>query len=75
MFPCFRARFYGALAGILCFLGDRTTWSNALTIAGAGSLSAGAYWIYPPAGLIVAGLAAIAVAVLMHGEPREGIGD
>jgi len=50
-------------------LGQPAAWSNLLTVGGAMAISTGAYWIYPPAGLITAGLAAIAVAVLMHSDP------
>ncbi len=71
MFPCLRTRFYSALAACLLFVADRTTWSNGLTIFGAVSISAGAYWIYRPLGPIVAGVAAIAIAVLMHADPPE----
>ncbi len=63
------------ILGLACAIdvvSDNAAWSNALIIAGGASISAGAYWIYPPAGLITAGLVAIAVAVLMNGtEPQD----
>ena len=73
MFPCLRARLFSAAATLLFLLRDLSTWSNSLMVAGGTSISAGVYWIYPPAGLIVAGLLAIVAAMLIDAaddEPR-----
>ncbi len=62
------------ILGLACAIdvvSDNAAWSNALIIAGGASISAGAYWIYRPLGPIVAGVAAIAIAVLMHADPPE----
>jgi len=59
-------------AGCRELLSQPAAWSNLLTIAGAVSISIGAFWLHAAAGFIVAGLAAIAIAVLMHSdEPKD----
>ncbi len=45
--------------------------SNILILAGTASIATGAYWVFPAVGLIVAGMAAIALALLIHPEPPE----
>ena len=64
MFRFLRAR----LAQLRELFSEPAAWSNLLTVCGALLISGGAYWIYRPAGPIVAGLAAIAIAVLMHSD-------
>lgn len=42
-------------------------WLTVLTVAGVAAISAGVAWIYPPAGLIVAGNFALAAGLLIDG--------
>jgi uncharacterized membrane protein YccC len=70
-----RFRLLSFAAGALCLLADPAPWSNLLILAGAALVSAGAYWIYRPAGLIVGGLALVAIAFLMAQDDSPRLED